>query len=134
MRRLLLRLLGAGILFGLTLSTAAQTQQPTERKQLTVECYWQNTEALLLYRLIKGQPFDWSGCEKYADGTHCQRTAAQMLMDTKHDWERVTAQGLIYTISCKRNCKKIPVERQSGNARIFVEIAHCGCSSQFRLR
>jgi hypothetical protein len=25
-------------------------------------------------------------------------------------------------------------EVKRGNARIFVEIAHCGCSSQFRLR
>jgi S1-C subfamily serine protease len=49
------------------------------------------------------------GCEKYKDPTHCRRTAPEMLADTNRDWERVTAKGLIYTITCKRNCKKILV-------------------------
>jgi hypothetical protein len=31
-----------------------------------------------------------------------------MLSDTKHDWERVIADDVIYTIRCKGTCKKIP--------------------------
>ncbi len=114
--RLSLRSLGAAVLGGVVFIAVAQTQQPPEKKRLTVLCYWQNTEALVIYRLSKNQLFDWSGCEKYADPTHCQRTAAQMLMDTDHDWERVIAKGLIYTIRCKRKCSRIPVESQTYDA------------------
>lgn len=59
-----------------------------------------------------GSPFS-DGCEKYKDPTHCLRTVGDMLRDSKHDWSRVYAEGLIYTISCKNNCKKIPTEGQS---------------------
>jgi hypothetical protein len=39
-----------------------------------------------------------------------------MLSDTKRDWERVIADDVIYTIRCKRNCKKIPSPSQSYEA------------------
>lgn len=58
-------------------------------------------------------------CAKYKDPTHCKRTAPDMVGDAMkggRDWERVTADGLIYTISCKHNCKKLPVASQSYDA------------------
>ena len=32
-----------------------------------------------------------------------------MFSDEKHDWARVTASGLIYTIRCKKNCEQWPL-------------------------
>lgn len=111
---------GAVVLAAATiLITAAQTQPPLEKKRLTVVCYWQNFAEVILSRISSkpGAPYiATGGCEKYRDPTHCKRTAPEMLGDTKHDWERVTANGLIYTIRCKRNCKKIPAPSQSYDA------------------
>ncbi len=107
------------IVVAVVLTAMAQTQSPLEKKRLTVVCYWQNFAEVIFSRLPSklGAPYiATGGCEKYRDPTHCKRTAPDMLGDTKHDWERVTANGLIYTIRCKRNCKKIPAPSQSYDA------------------
>ncbi len=82
---------------------------------MTVVCYWQNLAEVELGRLSANYLLN-GGCEKYKDPTHCKRTAPEMLSDTKHDWERVIADDVIYTIRCKRNCKKIPSPSQSYEA------------------
>ncbi|HXZ11405.1 MAG TPA: serine protease [Candidatus Sulfotelmatobacter sp.] len=92
-------------------------QQPAQKKHLTVVCYWQNYEASIFSRISSAPAID--GCERYKDPTHCERTAAEMFGDAAkggRDWERVTADNLIYTISCKHNCKKLPVMSQSYDA------------------
>ena len=104
--RFAVRFISAGILAGISLATLAQAQQLAAKKRLTVTCYWQNNAETVLSHL-QNRPTS-TGCEKYKDPTHCLRTAGEMLLDTNHDWERVTAEGLIYTISCKKNCKMIP--------------------------
>lgn len=103
-------------LCGLFFATVMPAQQPSG-KRLTVVCYWQNYEAWLLSHVPNIPPSDV--CEKYEDPTHCNRTTPDMLgdaMNRKRDWERVTANGLIYTITCKKNCKELPVATQSFDA------------------
>jgi len=97
--------MSALLLFGAT----AQTKE-----KLTIECYWQNFAERVLAHLPNYRAS--TGCEKYEDPTHCQRTAAEMFADSKRDWERVASNGRIYTISCKRNCKSIPAPGQSYEA------------------
>ena len=95
----------------------AQGKQLVERKRLTVICYWQNYAELMMSKL--GNSTASTGCDRYKDPTHCGRTAPEMFgdaMDAKHDWERVTAGGLIYTIRCSRKCKKIPAPSESYDA------------------
>src|SRR6266849_7308910 len=89
--RFTLRSLCVSTLLVLALAALAQTQHPLEKKKLTIRCYWQNWQMKIFMHL---QNYPWSyGCEKYQDPTHCLRTANEMLTDTKHDWERVTANG-----------------------------------------
>jgi S1-C subfamily serine protease len=95
------------------LITATRAQQPSG-KRLTVVCYWQNLEEYVLSHVPNYKAKN--GCEPYKDPAHCLRTATEMFADTQHDWEKVTAEGLIYTIRCKAKCKKIPNEGQSFDA------------------
>ena len=129
MARFTLKFVAVATLLGFGLAALAQTQQPSEKKHLTIACYWYNRMEHLLLLMpngwkvqgCKGHKDYWDciyGCEKYKDPTHCMRTAADMFSDEKHDWERVTANGLIYTIRCKKNCKEWPGEGQSYDAEI----------------
>jgi hypothetical protein len=111
----------AAVLSGV-LSGFAQTHYTAaDRKQITIQCYWTNTIAQANYFMASEwlrseKPEDKAkagailrdlyGCDKYKDSTHCDRTGQEMVMDYKHDWSRVTANGLIYTISCKGKCKR----------------------------
>jgi S1-C subfamily serine protease len=109
-------LVGFAALWGLFAATMIQAQQPSG-KRLTVACYWQNYEEWILSHVPNYRSSDV--CAKYKDPTHCNRTAPDMLGDAIHgrrDWEKVTANGLIYTITCKKNCKKLPVATQSYDA------------------
>jgi S1-C subfamily serine protease len=105
---------GTAILGAVAFTTVPQAQQPSAKKHLTLVCYWQNYSENVLSHLPSYPSSD--GCEKYKEPTHCRRTSAEMFMDTKHDWERVTADGLIYTISCRHNCTRILVEGGSYDA------------------
>ena len=103
------------VLVALKRAVAVMAQPAAGRKRLTVVCYWQNFAEVERGRLSANYLLN-GGCEKYKDPTHCKRTAPEMLSDTKHDWERVIADDVIYTIRCKRNCKKIPSPSQSYEA------------------
>jgi hypothetical protein len=103
------------VLVALKHAGAVMAQPAAGRKRLTVVCYWQNFAEVERGRLSANYLLN-RGCEKYKDPTHCKRTAPEMLSDTKHDWERVIADDVIYTIRCKRNCKKIPSPSQSYEA------------------
>ena len=84
----------------------AQTQAPKGRTRLSVLCYWQNYAEIVMTRLGNSPPS--TGCEKYRDPAHCDTTAPEMFgdaMNGKRDWERVIANGSIYTLSCKHGCK-----------------------------
>jgi hypothetical protein len=103
------------VLVALKHAGAVMAQPAAGRKRLTVVCYWQNFAEVERGRLSANYLLN-GGCEKYKDPTHCKRTAPEMLSDTKHDWERVIADDVIYTIRCKGNCKKIPSPSQSYEA------------------
>lgn len=104
----------ASITLSLCLAVAAHSQQTSGRTHLTVVCFWQNFAAKMTNDTTK-QPYE-NGCEKYKEPTHCLRTATEIYSDTKRDWERVTANGLIYTVSCKHNCKKLLVPGDNHDA------------------
>jgi hypothetical protein len=112
--RFAVRFIGVCALAGISLATLGHAQQSPEKKRLAIVCYWQNYSENVLNHFPQYVPKD--GCEKYQDPMHCRRTAVEMTSDTKHDWERVTANGLIYTISCRHNCKEIPMEGQNFDA------------------
>jgi hypothetical protein len=93
--------------------------QTNPRKRLPVNCYWDNITAQANYTianewLSSKNPEEKSrggkllnnlyGCDEYQDPTHCDRTGMEMTMDKRH-WARVTAEGSIYTIVC-RKCKR----------------------------
>ena len=103
------------VLVALKRADAVMAQPAAGRKRLTVVCSWQNFAEVELGRLSANYLLN-GGCERYKDPTHCKGTAPEMLSDTKHDWERVIADDVIYTIRCKRNCKKIPSPSQSYEA------------------
>jgi len=103
------------VLVALKRADAVMAQPAAGRKRLTVVCYWQNFAEVERGRLSANYLLN-GGCERYKDPTHCKGTAPEMLCDTKHLWERVIADDVIYTIRCKRNCKKIPSPSQSYEA------------------
>lgn len=105
--RVALKFAGATVLGSICIGAAAQTQESAQKQRLTVTCYWQSLEQDLNLHMPAGSKLFHDGCELYADPTHCERTVGDMLRDSKHDWERVTANGLIYTITCRKNCKEI---------------------------
>jgi hypothetical protein len=113
---IVLKFVGVAVLGSISLGTLAQTQQSAEKQRLTVVCYWQNFQETIFLHL--GQPGSGpyhyhDGCDPYMDPTHFKRTVGEMVRDSKHDWERVTAKGFIYTISCRRDCKEFPLEQRS---------------------
>ena len=103
------------VLVALKRADAIVAQPAAGRKRLTVVCYWQNLAEVERGRLSANYLLN-GGCERYKEPTHCKGTAPEMLSDTKHLWERVIADDVIYTIRCKRNCKKIPSPSQSYEA------------------
>ena len=103
------------VLVALKRADAVMAQPAAGRKRLTVVCYWQNFAEVERGRLSANYLLN-GGCERYKEPTHCKGTAPEMLSDTKHLWERVIADDVIYTIRCKRNCKKIPSPSQSYEA------------------
>ena len=113
--RLTKQFLGYMVLVAPKRAVSVMAQPAAGRKRLTVVCYWQNFAEVERGRLSANYLLN-GGCEKYKDPTHCKRTAPEMLSDTKHDWERVIADDVIYTIRCMRNCKKIPSPSQSYEA------------------
>ena len=103
------------VLVALKHAGAVMAQPAAGTKRLAVACYWQNFAEVERGRLSANYLLN-GGCERYKDPTHCKGTAPEMLSDTKHDWERVIADDVIYTIRCMRNCKKIPSPSQSYEA------------------
>jgi len=103
------------VLVAMKRAGAVMAQPAAGTKRLAVACYWQNFAEVERGRLSANYLLN-GGCERYKDPTHCKGTAPEMLSDTKHDWERVIADDVIYTIRCKRNCKKIPSPSQSYEA------------------
>jgi hypothetical protein len=115
--RITLKLSAAFVTVAALYATSQTRTSASERNRLTVECYWSSyVEALVRLATMspnyQGEPYIPSGgCERYKDPTHCKRTFWEMLDDSsrgKRVWQRVTANGLIFTITCAKNCKRFP--------------------------
>lgn len=118
--------------FAAMAQSRAPAQKPPDTVKLTVTCYWQNMEIYrmqLLDQVSRSQglsasltPEDWGGCSKYKDPTHCERTKLQIYEDAERakpgrgDWQRVTANGQIFTLRCAKPCTKLPMMGESYEA------------------